>query len=1005
MRHLCRNKKGKLSRLLFIGAVGWIMALLSASAQEGLPFYVNYSATDYGAHNRNFDVVCDSSGIPYFANFEGLLYFNGASWNKILTPGISRITKLYVDKQGEIWVGGYNYIGKIECSEIGSPFLKTYLSDEESHSGGMHIGEVSVIKESGDSLQFFTQSYKIVLCQGNILPVEPFASSDLSSSSEQILKVSDDWEVSNPSHSGLIIRNNSTGKQYQLTESNGLCSQVVNAMSYDKDGSVWIATDNGIARINLPSFYSHFTATEGLRGEVTTIIRHKGILYVGTLHGLFLYNGKTGLFEAIPEISQTCWQLKATPSGILYVATGDGLFRIEASKAVRIINGNLFSVAFHPKDESIFFIGELDGIHRKGHTDYQKIAPVEKAMKIAFYKGQLWAENLYGEIYRIEEGKEAQAIGMGQGVTSKSGNRMHMTQQGPFLLSLKGIQSWDEESEQFKPVQSPVLDSLMAGKDWWPGMMATSSVHKETWMTGGDYKGLIVFRDNQLDKEKISMLKPLRDYAIRTLYLEQDGKAWIGGDFGLVEFNPDCKDAAYSALPKVRIRQIMINNEQLFYDGATGGKAELLSQPQIKFGSSTKEFDFVFSSDANNLLGQTRYSYYLEGYENTWRPWAMETAKEYTNLSFGKYTFHLKTIDSFGRESEEATFSFTILRPFYLKWYCWIAYVGIAILLLLLFFKWRTHQLRQKTQWLEGVVEERTKQIRDQRDEIAEKSEKLGETLNELKKAQSMLIRQEKVATVGKLTQGLIDRILNPLNYIINFSHLSNLLLKEMKEDLDDEEDRITEDNYDDMTEILGMLNTHLTKIEEHGNSTARILKAMEELLADHSCHFDRVDINKLITHNLTILKEYYQKEIKETGISFEVNLPDLPIEADVDKLLLGKVIMSILQNGIYALQRKKKKEAFDALLKIKLRQEGQLLRIELCDNGIGIESAILEKVFDPFFTTKTTAEAAGVGLYLSREIILNHNGKIEVRSEKDKFTEFAITIPIHQSLKTNDDE
>ena len=564
----------------------------------------------------------------------------------------------------------------------------------------------------------------------------------------------------------------------------------------------------------------------------------------------------------------------------------------------------------------------------------------------------------YGEIYRIEEGKEAQAIGMGQGVTSKSGNRMHMTQQGPFLLSLKGIQSWDEESEQFKPVQSPVLDSLMAGKDWWPGMMATSSVHKETWMTGGDYKGLIVFRDNQLDKEKISMLKPLRDYAIRTLYLEQDGKAWIGGDFGLVEFNPACKDAAYSVLPKVRIRQIMINNEQLFYDGATGGKAELLSQPQIKFGSSSKEFDFVFSSDANNLLGQTRYSYYLEGYENTWRPWAMETAKEYTNLSFGKYTFHLKTIDSFGRESEEATFSFTILRPFYLKWYCWIAYVGIAILLLLLFFKWRTHQLRQKTQWLEGVVEERTKQIRDQRDEIAEKSEKLGETLNELKKAQSMLIRQEKVATVGKLTQGLIDRILNPLNYIINFSHLSNLLLKEMKEDLDDEEDRITEDNYDDMTEILGMLNTHLTKIEEHGNSTARILKAMEELLADHSCHFDRVDINKLITHNLTILKEYYQKEIKETGISFEVNLPDLPIEADVDKLLLGKVIMSILQNGIYALQRKKKKEAFDALLKIKLRQEGQLLRIELCDNGIGIESAILEKVFDPFFTTKTTAEA-----------------------------------------------
>lgn len=992
------------SRLLIIGVIGWFITFLSVYAQEGVPFYVNYSAVEYGAHNRNFDVVCDSSGIPYFANFEGLLYFNGASWNKIFTPGISRITKLHVDRRGTIWAGGHNYIGKVDCSDIGTPILKTYLSDDDSLKE-LHIGEVSKIEESGDSLFFFTQKYRITLYNNAILPIEPNTFSENSSSSEQSIKIKN-WEISNPNNQGLFIRNNLTGNQYRLSENNGLCSQVVNAISYDKDGSVWIATDNGIARINIPSFYSQFTSLEGLRGEVTSIIRHNGTLYIGTLHGLFRFNETTEHFDAIKEIVQTCWQLKISPTGILYAATGDGLFRIEQQKVMRIINGNIFSLAFNPKDESTIYTGELDGIYRKHLNEYQKISSVEKAMKLSFHKDQLWVETLYGELFLIENDKETKRIGIEQGVKSKSGNRMYMTQDGPYVLSLQGIKSWDEKTEQFKSIQNAALDSLMTGKDWWPGMLAARSSNKEIWITGGDYKGLHVFKNGQLDSVKVQMLKPLRDYIIRTIYLEKDGKAWIGGSFGLVEFNPLREDEAFTVFPEVRIRQIMINNKILYYDGATGGKSELLSLPQIKFDSSTKEFDFIFSSDANNLLGQTRYSYYLEGYEKNWGPWNTETSKEYTNLSFGKYTFHLKTIDSFDRESEEVSFSFTISRPFYLMWYSIVAYVGIGILLILLFFKWRTHQLLQKTQWLERVVEERTKQIRDQRDEIAEKSEKLEVTLKELKETQDLLIRQEKVATIGKLTQGLIDRILNPLNYIINFSHLSNVLLKDMKEDLEDEEENMTDDNYEDMTEILQMLNTHLAKIEEHGNSTARILKAMEEVLADHSCHMKTININKLLTDNLAILREYYQKEIKEAGISFKASIPDKPIQADADELLLGKVIMSILQNGIYAVQRKKKKEIFDAKIEVELEQKGDsYLSIRLYDNGIGIEDTILDKIYDPFFTTKTTAEAAGVGLYLSREIILNHNGKISVQSEKDKFTEFTITIPIHQSLKRNDDE
>ena len=68
-------------------------------------------------------------------------------------------------------------------------------------------------------------------------------------------------------------------------------------------------------------------------------------------------------------------------------------------------------------------------------------------------------------------------------------------------------------------------------------------------------------------------------------------------------------------------------------------------------------------------------------------------------------------------------------------------------------------------------------------------------------------------------------------------------------------------------------------------------------------------------------------------------------------------------------------------------------IEIVVHDNGIGIEDAIVEKVFDPFFTTKTTAEASGVGLYLAKEIVQDHNGTIALRTEKDAYTDFIISL------------
>ena len=75
---------------------------------------------------------------------------------------------------------------------------------------------------------------------------------------------------------------------------------------------------------------------------------------------------------------------------------------------------------------------------------------------------------------------------------------------------------------------------------------------------------------------------------------------------------------------------------------------------------------------------------------------------------------------------------------------------------------------------------------------------------------------------------------------------------------------------------------------------------------------------------------------------------------------------------------------------------KGDQLEITIRDNGTGIDEKIKDKIFAPFFTTKTTGEAAGVGLYLCREIVQNHHGSIAVGSQKGEYTQFLISLPIY---------
>jgi signal transduction histidine kinase len=154
------------------------------------------------------------------------------------------------------------------------------------------------------------------------------------------------------------------------------------------------------------------------------------------------------------------------------------------------------------------------------------------------------------------------------------------------------------------------------------------------------------------------------------------------------------------------------------------------------------------------------------------------------------------------------------------------------------------------------------------------------------------------------------------------------------------------------------------------------------------------------------MLASFYSQQIAAHAIKTTFTLPAAPMPLHGNPDMLSKTVMSLIGNAVYAVVKKAQKAAQASPKEVYIPEitvssaiashggtkEDIVLKIR--DNGIGIEEAIINKIFDPFFTTKTTDEAAGVGLYLSREIIQNHGGDITVSSVKDEYTEFTITLP-----------
>lgn len=295
--------------------------------------------------------------------------------------------------------------------------------------------------------------------------------------------------------------------------------------------------------------------------------------------------------------------------------------------------------------------------------------------------------------------------------------------------------------------------------------------------------------------------------------------------------------------------------------------------------------------------------------------------------------------------------------------------------------------LQRQNTWLEQKVTERTA-------ELQEKAIALEHTLTQLKASQLQLIQKEKMASLGELTAGIAHEIQNPLNFVNNFADINTDLLAEIKQALATA--LLPPTISQEIGPLVEDLGSNMEKIKAHGQRADNIVKSMMQHSRKQSGGMEFTDLNDLADEYLKLSYQRFRTKNKLfsciTSTRFDNNAGKLNLVRED----IGSILLNFFNNAFYSVKQKALVAGADyhPAVAISTQKKDNKLMVTVWDNGGGIAPAIMDKIWQPFFTTKPPGEGTGLGLSMSYDIILAHQGELKVNSTAGEFAEFIIELP-----------
>jgi ligand-binding sensor domain-containing protein/signal transduction histidine kinase len=958
--------------------------------------FLNYvwsrSSPLYGIVCTVSKIAEDSAGNLFLATSVGLIYFDRQN-NKIIqhaysagkVGGISNseVESVLEDSKGRLWVatrGGLNLFDResgtfrqIVRDEKGNDLSKAiFINIVEDRDGNIWIGGI-------EGLYCLKKDLK----PGNEYLVhyvhDPIDKNSLSINSVRCTFVDDMGNLwIGTDNGGLNLFNTEKNNFWQYRkddyDSQSLSNEAIESIFQDKTGNLWLGTYTGGINITLRNReaiikYSNLPgALQSLSHNTVTCFTEdsKGDIWVGTDGGgMNLFDRKTERFKryninnsGLSSNAILC--IHEAPDEKLWIGTWAGglvKFDINSGKMTCLTTKNSGI-----QDDNIHAIEEgynndlWLGTFEHGLIHYQI-----KENKFTEYTPQNSGigNEMVLKISRFSGGRLLIATTMNFQIFSPDKNQFitYIPDPGnPNSLSYPRVTDFLIENDsciwigtpeglnRFNPVKGSF--TRYYEKDGLPdnfieGLMTDSQ--GILWVTTNN--GVSRF-DTRLGKFKNYTRADgfqSNEFSERSISKTRDGAILMGGTKGFNILHPE-KISENKTIPDVVITELKIFNKSV-----RPGKDSQLSKNITELKSLTLPHELSvitlsFAAMDFSAPEKNQFAYMMENFDRSWIFSGNKAEATYTNLNPGNYIFHVKASNNDGVWNETGTsIKLTILPPWWLTW--WFKLIGGLIIVLILssFYLYRVTQLKNQKILLEKTVAIKTAELKE---------------LN---------------ASKDKFFSIIAHDLKNPFSTIIGFS---KILFEE-----------ISPDNCQRNREIAGMINS----------SASQTFSLLENLLEWANSQRGKIPFNPgqlqvsdLINEEFTTLHNMAAAKNIELKFSDPENL-----SVFADKNMINTILRNLISNAIKFTRR-------NGTIDVIASSEKDGVRIGVSDNGIGITADTMSKLFkiDSNLTSTGTEneKGTGLGLFLCKELVLKHGGKIWAESEPGNGSVFFIVLPFAKS-------
>lgn len=531
---------------------------------------------------------------------------------------------------------------------------------------------------------------------------------------------------------GVLVLDRRGDQVDRIDAGAGLLGDTVYYMARDNEGGLWLALDNGIARVETGSAVTRFSPINGLDGTVVVTLRHRGTLYAGTTKGLFqlVDTGQQPRFARVPGVVGPVWDMLTRDDQLLVAAVG--VFKIDAQgKASRLSTEMTFAMARSGTAQDRLLLSQRDGLRAARLRDGQLVleggvggVAAESHALIVDAAHRLWVgfvDDGAAVIQLPGRDQPLDALPVQRLAPPAVGNGMSKalalgTIDGSVRLGgASGVQRFDTQAgtlvsdERFaslfgaRPRQVSIFEQDASGTVW---MYTIDAAHhaKSVGAATADAQGRYHWDDG--------VLPVLSGKTVFDIYADADGVVWFAADDGLYRYDTHLVRQAVSPSQPL-VRKVTTHGGRVLWGGA--GTPPAVTLPWRENGL---RFDYADPDFAET--GKNAFQVMLSGMDDGWSAWTTEGYRDYTNLPEGEYRFLVRARDAHGKIGGQAAFAFRILPPWYRTWWAYLLLAASSALVITAVVGWRLGALRQRNRLLTQLVDERTRALEKANEALAD---------------------------------------------------------------------------------------------------------------------------------------------------------------------------------------------------------------------------------------------------------------------------------------------